>query len=103
MGLIIWPTFAIIYVYFSIVIMNNICVYRHLQLRITAIRETFEEVGLLICSRKRKEQKTGLWADIIEDIDVNYWQSRVSLLSMLGFVWLTVVSILIYCRLNMFQ
>lgn len=67
---------------FPIALMNNVCVYRHLQLRITAIRETFEELGLLICSRKRKEQKTGLWADTIEDIDVKHWQARVSLLSL---------------------
>ncbi|XP_023949759.2 acyl-coenzyme A diphosphatase NUDT19 [Bicyclus anynana] len=51
---------------------------RHVALRITAIRETFEELGLLICSTKRKEDRCGLWADTISDIDVKYWQSRVS-------------------------
>uniref|UniRef100_A0A2A4J3B6 Nudix hydrolase domain-containing protein n=1 Tax=Heliothis virescens TaxID=7102 RepID=A0A2A4J3B6_HELVI len=48
----------------------------HLQLRITAIRETFEELGLLIGSRVRKEDRNGLWAGVIEDIDVKYWQDR---------------------------
>lgn len=59
-------------------IFQNNPIQRHLQLRITAIRETFEELGLLICSRKTKEQKIGLWADTIEDIDVKHWQSRIS-------------------------
>ncbi|KAJ8735822.1 hypothetical protein PYW07_007442 [Mythimna separata] len=59
-------------------IFQNNPIQRHLQLRITAIRETFEELGLLICSRQKKEQRTGLWADIVHDIDVKNWQSRVA-------------------------
>ncbi|CAB3241100.1 unnamed protein product [Arctia plantaginis] len=52
-------------------------IQRHIQLRITAIRETFEELGLLICSRKHKKHRIGQWADVIEDIDVAYWQNRI--------------------------
>ncbi|XP_075976488.1 acyl-coenzyme A diphosphatase NUDT19 [Anticarsia gemmatalis] len=52
-------------------------IQRHIELRITAIRETFEELGLLICSRQHKEERDGTWAGIIEDIDVAYWQNRV--------------------------
>uniref|UniRef100_A0A2A4J515 Nudix hydrolase domain-containing protein n=1 Tax=Heliothis virescens TaxID=7102 RepID=A0A2A4J515_HELVI len=57
-------------------IFQNNPIQRHLQLRITAIRETFEELGLLIGSRVRKEDRNGLWAGVIEDIDVKYWQDR---------------------------
>lgn len=53
--------------------------YRHIQLRITAIRETFEELGLLICSRKHKKHRIGQWADVIEDFDIAYWQNRVNI------------------------
>lgn len=51
---------------------------RHVSLRITAIRETFEELGLLICSREHKPTNS-LWASAITDIDVKHWQNRVSL------------------------
>lgn len=53
-------------------------IQRHIALRITAIRETFEELGLLICSRQQKGDRAGLWADIIADIDVKYWQKRLT-------------------------
>ncbi|XP_026486584.2 acyl-coenzyme A diphosphatase NUDT19-like [Vanessa tameamea] len=51
---------------------------RHIALRITAIRETFEELGLLICSSKHKTSKIDYWANFISDIDLKYWQKRVS-------------------------
>ncbi|XP_045770455.1 acyl-coenzyme A diphosphatase NUDT19-like [Maniola jurtina] len=51
---------------------------RHIALRISAIRETFEELGLLICSSKHKADRSGKWADVLADVDVKYWQSRVS-------------------------
>ncbi|XP_022821276.1 nucleoside diphosphate-linked moiety X motif 19-like, partial [Spodoptera litura] len=60
-------------------IFKNNPIQRHLQLRITAIRETFEELGLLICSRGRKECRDGnLWANTIEGVDLKHWQNRVS-------------------------
>lgn len=51
---------------------------RHISLRITAIRETFEELGILLCSQQHKKQKDGLRADFISNIDVKTWQDRVS-------------------------
>lgn len=51
--------------------------FRHIQLRITAIRETFEELGLLLCCQKHKKERAGLWTNIIFDIDVKQWQDRV--------------------------
>ncbi|CAH0405182.1 unnamed protein product [Chilo suppressalis] len=51
---------------------------RHISLRITAIRETFEELGVLICSRTHKGKKTQLSADLISDIDIKSWQKKVS-------------------------
>ncbi|CAH2102155.1 unnamed protein product [Euphydryas editha] len=51
---------------------------RHIALRITAIRETFEEIGLLICSTKHKASKSDKWANIVSDIDLKLWQKRVS-------------------------
>ncbi|XP_049882997.1 acyl-coenzyme A diphosphatase NUDT19-like [Pectinophora gossypiella] len=53
-------------------------VLRHIALRITAIRETFEELGLLICSRARKADRDSVRADHLSDFDVQLWQSRVS-------------------------
>ncbi|CAH2050813.1 unnamed protein product, partial [Iphiclides podalirius] len=51
---------------------------RHVALRITAIRETFEELGLLICSKEHKNNRKNVWASLISDIDIKEWQSRVS-------------------------
>lgn len=53
-------------------------IQRHIQLRITALRETFEELGLLICSKQHKEERVGKFASVIEDIDTAYWQNRIS-------------------------
>lgn len=53
-------------------------VKRHIALRITAIRETFEELGLLICSTKHKNNRNDICAKTISDIDTKYWQERVS-------------------------
>lgn len=51
---------------------------RHIALRITAIRETFEELGVLICSTKHKASTSDKWANIKSDIDLKLWQKRVS-------------------------
>ncbi|KAH9628396.1 hypothetical protein HF086_015926 [Spodoptera exigua] len=61
-------------------IFKNNPIQRHLQLRITAIRETFEELGLLICSRDRKECRDNedLFANVIEGVDLKHWQNRIS-------------------------
>lgn len=53
-------------------------ILRHIALRITAIRETFEEVGLLICSKDHKSNRNSLYADIIPDVDVKFWQKQIS-------------------------
>ncbi|XP_053611028.1 acyl-coenzyme A diphosphatase NUDT19-like, partial [Plodia interpunctella] len=53
-------------------------IQRHIALRITAIRETFEELGLLICSRAQKSKRLGLWASSISEVDVKHWQERIS-------------------------
>lgn len=45
-------------------------------MRITAIRETFEELGVLIC-KSRSDDKSVLEAGHIEDFDVKTWQSKV--------------------------
>lgn len=52
-------------------------VKRHVSLRITAIRETFEELGLLLCSREHKKDKVS-GANIITDVDVQHWQNKVN-------------------------
>ncbi|XP_048489218.1 acyl-coenzyme A diphosphatase NUDT19 [Plutella xylostella] len=51
---------------------------KHVSLRITAIRETFEEVGVLICSKKKQAARTGPWAEYVTNFDVKYWQNKVS-------------------------
>ncbi|KAM3967614.1 acyl-coenzyme A diphosphatase NUDT19 [Aphomia sociella] len=53
-------------------------ILRHIALRITAIRETFEEVGLLICSKDRKNNRSSLQATTLPDVDVNFWQKQIS-------------------------
>ncbi|KAG6447026.1 nucleoside diphosphate-linked moiety X motif 19 [Manduca sexta] len=53
-------------------------IQRHISLRVTAIRETFEELGLLLCSRQQKNQRDGIWANIISDIDVKLWQNKLA-------------------------
>ncbi|XP_013183954.2 acyl-coenzyme A diphosphatase NUDT19 [Amyelois transitella] len=53
-------------------------IQRHIELRITAIRETFEELGLLICSRVQKVQKGELWASFVTGVDIKHWQDRIA-------------------------
>ncbi|XP_038207639.1 nucleoside diphosphate-linked moiety X motif 19 isoform X1 [Zerene cesonia] len=59
-------------------IFQNNPVRRHVALRICAIRETFEELGLLICSSDHKKNKTAAWSTVRTDIDTGYWQSKIS-------------------------
>lgn len=47
-----------------------------MSLRITAIRETFEELGVLIC-RQRNDVISNKYARYITDFDVKYWQDKV--------------------------
>ncbi|CAG9581776.1 unnamed protein product [Danaus chrysippus] len=51
---------------------------RHIALRITAIRETFEELGLLICSSRHKNNKSDSWSQCVHGVDVKYWQARLN-------------------------
>lgn len=51
---------------------------RDISLRLTALRETFEEVGLLLCRKNLKDLKGGQPAQIVDQpYDRNYWQKRV--------------------------
>ncbi|XP_072939879.1 acyl-coenzyme A diphosphatase NUDT19-like [Epargyreus clarus] len=59
-------------------IFGNNPVQRHIALRITAIRETFEELGLLLCSTENRNNRDGLWASVVKDVDLKYWQSQVT-------------------------
>lgn len=49
---------------------------REISLRITAIRETFEEVGLLLCKPK-KDNGNGIYGYVKEDFDRKKWQKEV--------------------------
>ncbi|XP_047984653.1 acyl-coenzyme A diphosphatase NUDT19-like [Leguminivora glycinivorella] len=53
-------------------------VKRHIALRITAIRETFEELGLLLASTEHQRDRSGLSASVLSDLDVKLWQSKIS-------------------------
>ncbi|KAL4716962.1 hypothetical protein ACJJTC_012773 [Scirpophaga incertulas] len=53
-------------------------VKRHVSLRISAIRETFEEIGILIGSSRHKCIRSDRGATIICDFDVKSWQEKVS-------------------------
>ncbi|XP_032527904.2 acyl-coenzyme A diphosphatase NUDT19-like [Danaus plexippus] len=59
-------------------ILANNPVKRHIALRITAIRETFEELGLLICSSRHKNNKSDSWSQFVCGVDVKYWQARLN-------------------------
>lgn len=51
---------------------------RDISLRITAIRETFEEIGVLVCKTKEQlSDKNSLFAEINQDFDVSFWQNEV--------------------------
>ncbi|XP_053959779.1 acyl-coenzyme A diphosphatase NUDT19 [Anastrepha ludens] len=49
---------------------------RDISLRITAIRETFEETGILLCL-ERNNKTTISYGQIYENFDRRYWQYRV--------------------------
>ncbi|XP_013175778.1 PREDICTED: nucleoside diphosphate-linked moiety X motif 19, mitochondrial-like [Papilio xuthus] len=57
---------------------ENNPIQRHVALRITAIRETFEELGLLICSQSHKSERESDWASLLTDDDLKHWRDRVS-------------------------
>ncbi|XP_024945312.1 nucleoside diphosphate-linked moiety X motif 19 isoform X2 [Cephus cinctus] len=50
---------------------------REISLRITAIRETFEECGILLCKRLKKNNSTSEWAEVIPRAEVQSWQNKV--------------------------
>lgn len=43
----------------------------------TAIRETFEELGILICKRKGQLADTQLTSSVVHEFDVEFWQKEV--------------------------
>ncbi|XP_012274102.1 nucleoside diphosphate-linked moiety X motif 19 [Orussus abietinus] len=49
---------------------------KEISLRITAIRETFEESGILLC-RQKKDPEDLKWGQYIEGEEVNSWQIKV--------------------------
>lgn len=51
---------------------------RDISLRITAIREVFEEVGLLLCLNANQfHQSRNSWANGITNFNRKYWQTKV--------------------------
>lgn len=48
-------------------------------MRITAIRETFEELGVLICKHKEHLNDSNSFSHLVyDDFDVAHWQKQVS-------------------------
>lgn len=53
--------------------------FSDISLRITAIRETFEELGVLICKHKDQLHDSSLFSNLVyNNFDVAYWQKQVS-------------------------
>lgn len=50
---------------------------RDISLRITAIRETFEELGILICRNKEQLNEPSLFSYLLQNFDVEHWQKKV--------------------------
>lgn len=50
---------------------------RDISLRITAIRETFEELGVLICKNKEQLKDSNLLSNLVHNFDVAFWQKQV--------------------------
>lgn len=48
-----------------------------ISLRITAIRETFEETGILICKNFKNISEKSSWADYITSEDIRKWQEKI--------------------------
>ncbi|KAI8438896.1 hypothetical protein MSG28_011228 [Choristoneura fumiferana] len=46
-------------------------VKRHISLRITAIRETFEELGLLLCCKQHQKDRSSPWACVLPIADIS--------------------------------
>ena len=65
--------------YFNIIICTTYCICRELSLRITAIRETFEELGIIFCrDRKSLTSADGKgYGNFKEDFDRKHWQSLI--------------------------
>lgn len=50
---------------------------REISLRITAIRETFEECGVLLCKKQEEKKTLTQWAEHLVTDEAKSWQSRV--------------------------
>ena len=52
---------------------------REISLRLTAIRETFEELGILLCSQPSSEASTTPFSDYFHDkeLDIPFWQKKI--------------------------
>ncbi|XP_031623758.1 nucleoside diphosphate-linked moiety X motif 19-like [Contarinia nasturtii] len=50
---------------------------RDISLRITAIRETFEELGVLLCKNKEQLKDSNLFSNLKNNFDVDFWQKQV--------------------------
>lgn len=59
--------------------MPTIFNFSDISLRITAIRETFEELGVLICKHKEQLDDSSLYSNLLHNnFDVAHWQRQVS-------------------------
>jgi nucleoside diphosphate-linked moiety X motif 19, mitochondrial len=55
----------------------NEMIFRDISLRITAIRETFEELGVLLCKNKEQLKDSSLFSNLKNNFDVEFWQKQV--------------------------
>lgn len=69
-----------------------------MSLRITAIRETFEELGILICKNKQQLDEPSLFSNLTNNFDVAYWQKEVIPLR----TFLSICSVYFFSKINAF-
>lgn len=51
--------------------------FRDISLRITAIRETFEELGLLLVKNRDQLQASNAFSIHFSELDIPHWQNQV--------------------------
>ncbi|XP_037959795.1 nucleoside diphosphate-linked moiety X motif 19-like isoform X2 [Teleopsis dalmanni] len=56
---------------------NENCLEREISLRITAVRETFEEVGVMLCHNQDTIKDSNGYGYFLEDFDRQHWQRLV--------------------------